>query len=124
LSPVGGADRRVHGADAGARAWFSLSLGRRHRADPKWLVPLICRMGGVEKRDIGAIRIFDRETKFEIDAAQAARFAALVAEDAVAATGTENPRIASCAPVPAAAAPWRHAARAPESRGRGRARAA
>ena len=31
-------------------------------ADPKWLVPLICRMGGVEKRDIGAIRIFDRET--------------------------------------------------------------
>jgi ATP-dependent RNA helicase DeaD len=80
-------------------------------------------MGGVEKRDIGAIRIFDRETTFEIDAAQAARFATMVAEDAATATGTENPRIAPCAPA-AAATPWRHPSRAPESRGRGRARAA
>jgi ATP-dependent RNA helicase DeaD len=123
VSPVGAPERRVYGADAGAHAWFSLSLGRRHRADPKWLVPLICRMGGVEKRDIGAIRIFDRETKFEIDAARATHFAALVAEDALVATGSENPRIVPCAPA-AAATPWRHPSRAPESRGRGRARAA
>jgi ATP-dependent RNA helicase DeaD len=123
VSPVGAAERRVYGADAAAHAWFSLSLGRRHRADPKWLVPLICRMGGVEKRDIGAIRIFDRETKFEIDAGLAAHFAALVAEDALVATGSENPRIVPCAPA-AAVTPWRHAARAPETRGRGRARAA
>jgi ATP-dependent RNA helicase DeaD len=56
-------------------AWFSLNIGRQAKADPKWLVPLICRAGNVTKRDIGAIRIFDRETRFEIRAALADRFA-------------------------------------------------
>ena len=58
-----------------ATAWFSLNIGRQAKADPKWLVPLICRAGGVTKRDIGAIRIFDRETRFEIRADLADRFA-------------------------------------------------
>ena len=47
-------------------AWFRLPVGRRNNADPKWLVPLICRLGHVTKKDIGQIRIFDNETKFEI----------------------------------------------------------
>lgn len=47
-------------------AWFSLSVGRQDKADPKWLVPLICRLGGVRKSDIGAIRIADTQTLFEI----------------------------------------------------------
>lgn len=51
---------------AGPMVWFRADVGRRKNADPKWLLPLICRVGGVTKRDIGAIRIFDRETKFEI----------------------------------------------------------
>jgi ATP-dependent RNA helicase DeaD len=55
--------------------WFKLSVGRRAKADPKWLLPLICRLGGVEKADVGAIRIFDTETKFEISAAAADAFA-------------------------------------------------
>ncbi len=58
-----------------ATAWFSLNIGRQAKADPKWLVPLICRAGGITKRDIGAIRIFDRETRFEIRAELADRFA-------------------------------------------------
>ncbi len=63
-------------ADGGA--WFRLSIGRRQNADPKWLIPIICRMGGVTKADIGAIRIFDTDTRFEIAAATADRFAATV----------------------------------------------
>lgn len=55
--------------------WFRLNVGRDKNADPKWLIPLICRLGHVTKPDIGAIRIFERETKFEIVAATAARFA-------------------------------------------------
>jgi ATP-dependent RNA helicase DeaD len=47
-------------------AWFRMSIGRQNNADPKWLIPLICRLGHVTKKDIGQIRIFDRETKFEI----------------------------------------------------------
>jgi len=63
-------------ADGGA--WFRLSIGRRQNADPKWLIPIICRMGGVTKADIGAIRIFDTDTRFEITAGSAERFAMAV----------------------------------------------
>ena len=63
---------------AAGGAWFRLSIGRRNNADPKWLIPIICRMGGVTKADIGAIRIFDTDTRFEIAAGSADRFAAAV----------------------------------------------
>jgi ATP-dependent RNA helicase DeaD len=70
--------------DRGAReqgtdgVWFRLNVGREKNADPKWLIPLICRRGHVTKPDIGAIRIFGRETKFEIIPASAEKFAAAV----------------------------------------------
>ena len=60
--------------------WFTLSLGRKHRADPKWLLPMICKAGGVTKRDVGSIRIDDTETRFEISADKAADFAARISE--------------------------------------------
>ena len=56
--------------------WFRLSVGRSANADPKWLIPLICRRGHVTKKDIGSIRIFDRETKFEIARDAVDRFTA------------------------------------------------
>jgi ATP-dependent RNA helicase DeaD len=64
--------RRMEGADEAA--WFRLSIGRRNNADPKWLIPLICRLGHVTKPDIGLIRIFDRETKFQISREAEGRF--------------------------------------------------
>jgi len=69
LPPAAGARReQAPRRDGGGEptVWFSLNLGRAQKADPKWLVPLICRLGGVEKREIGAIRILDRETRFQI----------------------------------------------------------
>ena len=51
-----------------------MPIGRQKNADPKWLIPLICRLGHVIKKDIGQIRIFDRETKFEIIAETDGRF--------------------------------------------------
>jgi ATP-dependent RNA helicase DeaD len=59
--------------------WFKLNAGREKNADPRWLLPMICRMGKITKPDIGAIRIFDRETKFEVNEAVAKRFQAAVA---------------------------------------------
>lgn len=56
--------------------WFRMSVGRQQNADPKWLIPLICRLGHVTKKDIGSIRIYDRDTKFEITQEVAARFQA------------------------------------------------
>jgi ATP-dependent RNA helicase DeaD len=60
-------------------SWFRAGVGRKNNADPKWLIPLICRLGGITKQDIGAIRIFDRETKFEISMDAANRFTASIA---------------------------------------------
>jgi Superfamily II DNA and RNA helicases len=58
--------------------WFRMSVGRRNNADPRWLLPIICRLGHVTKKEIGSIRIFDRETKFEIAQSIAPKFAAAV----------------------------------------------
>lgn len=65
---------RMDYAAGGDAAWFRMAVGRSQNADPKWLVPLICRLGHVTKKDIGAIRIFDRETKFEITREAESRF--------------------------------------------------
>ncbi|WP_207462042.1 DEAD/DEAH box helicase [Azospirillum sp. SYSU D00513] len=58
--------------------WFRMNIGRAQNADPRWLLPLICRRGHVTKRDIGAIRIFDRETRFEIARHLADQFTAAI----------------------------------------------
>ena len=62
--------------------WFRLNIGREKKADPKWLIPEICKQWGITKREIGTIRIFDKETKFEIVEAAAAAFADKVAQHA------------------------------------------
>ncbi len=64
----------------GPMAWFRMGVGRQKNADPKWLIPLICRLGHITKKDIGSIRIFDRETKFEITQEAATRFKAALAQ--------------------------------------------
>jgi ATP-dependent RNA helicase DeaD len=71
--------------DAGV--WFRLSLGHKHRADPRWLLPMICRAGHVTKKEVGAIKIFQNETRFEIDGAHAERYAAVIKKDG---TGEDN----------------------------------
>jgi ATP-dependent RNA helicase DeaD len=58
--------------------WFRMSVGRRNNADPRWLLPIICRLGHVTKKEIGSIKIFDRETKFEIVKSHAPKFASAV----------------------------------------------
>ena len=59
--------------------WFRLNVGRERNADPKWLLPEICKQGDITKQDIGQIRIFDRDTRFEVDANIADAFAERVA---------------------------------------------
>lgn len=54
--------------------WFRLTAGRDQRAEPRWLLPLICRLGHVTKHEVGAIKIGEKESRFEIAAAAADRF--------------------------------------------------
>ena len=58
--------------------WFRINAGRNVNADPRWLLPYLCRRGHVTRREIGAIRIFDRETRFEVPRGIAGRFAAML----------------------------------------------
>ncbi|RZJ89024.1 MAG: DEAD/DEAH box helicase, partial [Brevundimonas sp.] len=62
--------------------WFRASVGRQQNADPKWLIPLICRLGGVTKRDIGSIRVLPDETRFEISLEASEKFQSALANAA------------------------------------------
>lgn len=55
--------------------WFRIDIGRERKAEPRWLLPLLCRAGNVTKAEIGAIKIFDRDTRFQVAADCADKFA-------------------------------------------------
>ena len=55
--------------------WFRMGLGRRQNAEPRWVLPLICRRGHVTRNEIGAIRIGQNETHFQIPRTIADKFA-------------------------------------------------
>jgi len=67
--------------DMTGSSWFSLSVGRKNRAEPRWILPLICKAGDVTRDDVGSIKIFDEETRFEIVADKAGAFAERIARE-------------------------------------------
>ncbi|MES0809357.1 DEAD/DEAH box helicase [Roseibium sp. SCPC15] len=91
----------LKGRDAGSRGgrnaeitgkfedgiWFSLSLGHRQRAEPRWILPMICRAGHVTKKEVGAIKIFQNQLYFEISASHGERFADVIKREG---TGEDN----------------------------------
>jgi len=79
--------------------WFRMSVGRRQNADPRWILPLLCRRGHITRNEIGAIRIAANETHFQVPRAIADRFASAVARtagdddgDVAIEVSTESPR--------------------------------
>ena len=54
--------------------WFRMGIGRRQNAEPRWLLPLICRRGHITRNEIGAIRIGQHETFFQVPRAAVAKF--------------------------------------------------
>ncbi|WP_187336014.1 DEAD/DEAH box helicase [Novosphingopyxis iocasae] len=56
--------------------WFRMDAGRRQNADPRWILPLLCRRGHITKKDVGAIRIGPDETFFQIPRAVSGDFEA------------------------------------------------
>ncbi len=86
------AQRPTHTVNNGG-AWFRIAVGRRKNADPKWLIPLICRLGDVTKADIGSIRVFDTDTRFEIAPGAVAHFSVAIRD-----VGPHEPKIEAAAP--------------------------
>ena len=54
--------------------WFRMGIGRRQNAEPRWLLPLICRRGHITRNEIGAIRIGQHETFFQVPRAAVQKF--------------------------------------------------
>ncbi len=89
------APQRPHGRPPGFQdsVWFRMDVGRRDNADPRWLLPMLCRRGHLTKSAIGAIRIAAAETTFEIPRAAAARFMQAVKRTATDLDGEGGVRI-------------------------------
>ncbi len=56
--------------------WFRMDIGRRQNADPRWILPVLCRRGHITRNEIGAIRIAANETFFQVPSAIEAKFRA------------------------------------------------
>jgi ATP-dependent RNA helicase DeaD len=69
--------------------WFRMNIGRRHNADPRWILPLLCRRGHITRNEIGAIRIGPGETHFQVPRAIAGKFNAALVRTAGGEEGEE-----------------------------------
>ncbi len=69
----GGGKQRARN-DFSDGVWFSLNLGRKQKAEPKWILPMLLKSGGLNKPDIGAIKITESQTFIELDRGCADRF--------------------------------------------------
>ena len=67
--------------------WFRMNVGRRQNADPRWILPLLCRRGHITRNEIGAIRIGPHQTHFQVPRAVAGKFAAALARTATSEDG-------------------------------------
>jgi ATP-dependent RNA helicase DeaD len=104
----GGREERDTGPRAGfeGSTWFVINAGRRHNADPRWLLPVICRYGHIGRNDIGAIRVAANESYFEVTQRatpsfiKALRRATIAPEDAGLVIEQAPPRGAAATSVP------------------------
>ncbi|MEI5680986.1 MULTISPECIES: DEAD/DEAH box helicase [unclassified Mesorhizobium] len=86
--------------------WFRVTVGRKHRAEPRWLLPMICKAGHITKRAVGSIKINDTDSNFEIAGDKADAFWAAVKETGTGEKGVTIQKIdGKAAPAREAAAP-------------------
>lgn len=65
----------------GESVWIALSVGAQQKADPRWILPMLCREAGLDRSAVGAIRIGPRETRVQLRAGSEEQvFAALDAQ--------------------------------------------
>jgi ATP-dependent RNA helicase DeaD len=102
-----------HGMAEGS-VWFRAAIGRQKKAEARWLLPMICRRGGIDKHDIGAIRILETTTEFEISKQVAESFAVKIRRP----DKEDNIRIEMLAEAPQAQPPQARDERGPKPHGK------
>ncbi|MBD8688638.1 MULTISPECIES: DEAD/DEAH box helicase [unclassified Rhizobium] len=68
-------------SDFSDSGWFTLSVGRKQNAEPRWLIPMLCRFGKLTRQDIGAIRMQQTETYVELASDAVERFTSALGKD-------------------------------------------
>lgn len=89
----------------GASVWFALTGGREAGAEPRRLLPMLCKAGNITKDDIGAIRVQKNVSFIEISEASSAKFLKAIGpnlrvEDDATLTQLEKPPAAANTPRP------------------------
>ncbi|MGB1235468.1 MAG: DEAD/DEAH box helicase, partial [Planktomarina sp.] len=67
--------------DFGASIWFSVTGGRNGGAEPRRLIPMICKAGNIDATSIGAIRIQNDQSYIQIKQGDAPGFVKSVGPD-------------------------------------------
>jgi len=74
----GGQRERKPRNDFDGGVWFTLNLGRKQKAEPRWILPMLCKSGDLKKGEIGSIKITQTATFVEVDPAGLDRFLAAI----------------------------------------------
>ena len=74
---------RPERAAFGPSVWFELSVGQDKRAEARWLLPMLCRAGNLDKASIGRIKVQTSTTAVEIAESAAPALIARLGSDGV-----------------------------------------
>ena len=91
----------------GPSVWFTVSKGRNDGAEPRSLLPMLCRLGDLTKDDIGAIRVQDSHTFVEILASSAPRFVNALGPEMKGEDGAQITQLDSAPDLPRGGGPKR-----------------
>lgn len=79
----------------GPSVWFSVSTGRNDGAEPRTLLPMVCRVGNLTRDDIGAIRVQPRHSYVEVAETSAQKFITALGPDMTAEEGVKITKLDS-----------------------------
>lgn len=78
-----GDGKRARRDDFTGGVWFSLSVGHKDTAEPRWLLPMLYRVGQLDKGQIGAIKIYNSESHVEVAPGSVAKLLESIGPDGV-----------------------------------------
>ena len=61
--------------------WFSLNLGRKQKAEPRWILPMLSKSGDLKKDEIGSIKITETRSYVEVHPKGLERFLDAIGPD-------------------------------------------
>lgn len=79
----------------GPSVWFSLEGGRAASAEPRRILPMLCKLGNLSREDIGAIRIQPDSSLIEIRESAAKKFVDAIGPKMTVEGGAKLARLAS-----------------------------